>query len=100
MTISPIDPVLASQSLTVARSQEKVTPGNESFASHILNAVDRVDAHIKAAETDAAAFAVGGAIPPHQVMLAMEDARMEFMWMLQVRSKLVEGFQELMRMQL
>jgi len=71
-----------------------------SFGSMLLEGVTRTDASLQQAEQAVAAFAVGGEAPPHQVMLALEEARMSLQLALQVRSRLVEGYQELMRMQL
>jgi len=98
MTIQAIEPL----ALAAASSMPAATaaPQATGFAQLLTEGVGRTDASIQAAEKQLAAFATGENIPPHQVMLALEDARMSFQFALQVRSKLVEGFQELMRMQL
>jgi flagellar hook-basal body complex protein FliE len=70
------------------------------FADMLVEGAESADKSIRNAEQKIAAFAAGENIPPHQVMMALEDARMSFQLALQVRSKLVEGLQELMRMQL
>jgi flagellar hook-basal body complex protein FliE len=36
----------------------------------------------------------------HDVMISMEQARMNLMFMVEVRNRVVEAYQELMRMQL
>ena len=41
----------------------------------------------------------GKNIPLHQAMVSMEEANVSFQLMLEVRNKLLEGYQELMRMQ-
>ena len=41
----------------------------------------------------------GQDIPLHRVMIAMEEASVAFQMMVEVRNKLLEGYQELMRMQ-
>ena len=41
----------------------------------------------------------GQDIPLHRVMIAMEEAGVAFQMMVEVRNKLLEGYQELMRMQ-
>jgi len=41
----------------------------------------------------------GQDIPLHRVMVAMEEAGVAFQMMVEVRNKLLEGYQELMRMQ-
>ncbi len=98
MSIQPIEPLaLAAASAAPAAA---AAPEATGFAQMLAEGVGKTDASIQAAEKQLAAFAAGENIPPHQVMLALEDARMSFQFALQVRSKLVEGFQELMRMQL
>ena len=41
----------------------------------------------------------GQDVPLHRVMIAMEEASVAFQMMVEVRNKLLEGYQELMRMQ-
>jgi flagellar hook-basal body complex protein FliE len=41
----------------------------------------------------------GQNVPLHQVMIASEEASVSFQLMLEVRNKLLDGYQELMRMQ-
>lgn len=98
MTIPPIESVMASLPTPEWAS---VTPtGQVDFDAMIGNGIAEVDRRVQIAENSVADFATGADIPPHQVMLALEDARMSLQFALQVRSRLVEGFQELMRMQL
>lgn len=42
----------------------------------------------------------GQNVPLHQAMISMEEASVSFSLMLEVRNKLLEGYQELMRMQI
>lgn len=99
MTIPPIESVAAPLVLPgIDSTTSPVVPGG--FAGMIEEGVVGVERRIRVAEEGIAQFATGADIPPHQVMLALEDARMSLQFALQVRSRLVEGFQELMRMQL
>jgi len=41
----------------------------------------------------------GQNVPLHQAMIAMEEASVSFQLMVEVRNKLLEGYQELLRMQ-
>jgi flagellar hook-basal body complex protein FliE len=70
------------------------------FADWLAQGVHGLSERLGAANTMAAQFAVGGDLPPHQVVLALEEARLSFQLALQVRTRLLEGYQELMRMQL
>ena len=42
----------------------------------------------------------GENVPIHQAMIAMEEASVSFQLMVEVRNKLLESYQELMRMQI
>jgi flagellar hook-basal body complex protein FliE len=70
------------------------------FADWLAQGVGGLSQRMGAANALAAQFAMGADLPPHQVVLALEDARLSFQLALQVRTRLLEGYQELMRMQL
>lgn len=88
----------ATGQMPVALPPAAQTPG--SFAQMLLGGVERVDDQLNAADAAARAFAVDDSVPLHQVTFAIEQARLSFELMLQVRARLVEGYQEIMRMQL
>lgn len=57
------------------------------------------DKQVKSASTMREMMA-GGDVSLHQAMLAMEEASVSFQLMVQVRNKVLESYQEIMRMQL
>ncbi|MGF6647327.1 flagellar hook-basal body complex protein FliE [Paraburkholderia sp. GAS82] len=73
---------------------------HESFGDMLISGAQQVDRSVTAADNAVVDFSLGKDMPPHQVMMALEEARMSLQFALQVRSRLVEGYQELMRMQL
>jgi flagellar hook-basal body complex protein FliE len=75
-------------------------PATQTFGSMLVDGATGVDRALQSASSAVTVFATGADVPPHQVMLALEDARLQLQFALQVRSKLVEGYQELMRMQI
>lgn len=75
-----------------------VRPG--AFASLLTGGVEKVEADLRKADAMARAFAVDDSVPLHQVTYALEHARLSVELMMQVRARLVEGYQDLMRMQL
>jgi flagellar hook-basal body complex protein FliE len=77
-----------------------VQHSQQSFGGMLLSGVQQVDTSVTAANNAVMDFALGKDVPPHQVVMALEDARLSLQFALQVRSRLVEGYQELMRMQL
>lgn len=70
------------------------------FAALLGDGLARTDAGLKVADESLRAMAAGEALPPHEVMIAMEEARMNLMLMVEVRNRVVEAYQELIRMQL
>ncbi|MBN3818877.1 flagellar hook-basal body complex protein FliE [Paraburkholderia sp. Se-20369] len=72
----------------------------DSFGAQLMSGMRNVDQALRAAEAASTALALGDEQPPHQVVLALEDARFKLQFALNVRTRLVEGYQELMRMQL
>jgi len=70
---------------------------NGNFESTLGRLVTDVAA--KANTASEAAAGLGSGVPLHQVMLANEEASISFQLMVEVRNKLLESYQELMRMQ-
>lgn len=62
----------------------------------MLNQVEQAEKSMGTLLTDVATGQAGNL---HQVMLRMEETRMQFELLLQVRNKVLEAYQEVMRMQ-
>ncbi len=71
-----------------------------SFGEMLRSGIASVNQQVTQANSVAAAFALDDSIPPHQVMVQLEQAKLSMQLMMQVRARLVEGYQEFMRMQL
>lgn len=76
------------------------TQGPGGFARLLADGVEAVDRKLAKADAMVSAYAVDDTVPLHQVTYALEDARLAFELTLQVRSRLLEAYQELSRMQL
>jgi flagellar hook-basal body complex protein FliE len=78
-----------------------IEPGQtqESFGSLFGRLVSDVSAKQSAAGDAVAALQSGQNIPLHQAVIAMEEASVSFQLMVEVRNKLMEAYQEIMRMQ-
>lgn len=76
------------------------TPGSgESFGNLLGRLVQDVNARqVNAAET-VRGLQTGDNVSLHQAVIAMEEASVSFQLMVEVRNKLLEAYQELMRMQ-
>ena len=70
-----------------------------SFGSVLGQMVGEVSAKQSAASEAVAGLLGGRHVPLHQAMIAMEEASVSFQLMVEVRNKLMESYQELMRMQ-
>ncbi|MCW4463793.1 flagellar hook-basal body complex protein FliE [Sphingomonas sp. BT-65] len=105
--MSAVDPV-AALSLS-APAIEGLDPGfsvsaaqlpHKGFGEVLMSGLRAVDAKLETAEQLVQRFAVDDSIPVHQVTIALEQARLSVELAMQVRTRLVEGYRELMNMQL
>jgi len=86
--------------LIPVESQPRPMSNDEtSFARLVAQAVHSLEG--LQAEADAAAldFLAGGSTEIHDVLIAMEKATLGFQLTLQLRNKVIEAYQEIMRMQ-
>lgn len=75
-------------------------PTGAGFGEMMMAGLRGVDAKLETAEQLVQRFAVDDSIPVHQVTIALEQARLSVELAMQVRTRLVEGYRELMNMQL
>ncbi len=73
--------------------------GQGSFAETIKSTVEQVNAIQANADTMAQKLATGDVEDIHQVLMALDHASNAFGVTVQVRNKVVEAYQEIMRMQ-
>lgn len=62
--------------------------------------LQQLDVSLRSADAALTSLASGQQVPTHEVMIAMEKARLGLTFAVEVRNRLVEAYQELMRMQL
>ncbi|WP_420456796.1 flagellar hook-basal body complex protein FliE [Rubrivirga sp.] len=74
-------------------------PAGPAFHETLAGAVDRVDGTQKVADAQVEAFLAGETENVHEVMIALNQAELHFQLLTEVRNKLLDGYQELMRMQ-
>jgi flagellar hook-basal body complex protein FliE len=92
-TIGTIDPT---KGLSPAGKTESTAP---SFESALGQMVSQVTGKQAAASEAVTGLLSGQSVSLHQAMIAMEEANVSFQLMVEVRNKLLESYQELMRMQ-
>lgn len=71
----------------------------DEFARWLEGEVRVLDTQLQGAETSLRGLAVGETRSVHDVMIALEQARLSFELAVQVRNKALEAYQEIMRMQ-
>ncbi|HEX4342871.1 MAG TPA: flagellar hook-basal body complex protein FliE [Verrucomicrobiae bacterium] len=71
----------------------------DSFASMFGRMVEEVNAKQNVATNSVNALQSGQSVPLHQTVIAMEEASVSFQLMVEVRNRLLESYQEVMRMQ-
>ena len=76
------------------------TEPGASFGSMLGNLVNEVNDKQTAAGEAVKGLISGQGVPLHQAVIAMEEASVSFQLMVEVRNKLLDSYQELMRMQI
>lgn len=74
--------------------------GGDSFATMLGRMVSDINAQQMQATQTVNAVQSGQPVPLHQAVISMEEANVSFQLMVEVRNRLLEGFQEIMRMQI
>src|SRR5512140_792709 len=69
------------------------------FADVLKSSLDEVNKLQEKADAAITALATGDKMSLHDTMIAMEQADVSFRLMMQVRNKIVEAYQEIMRIQ-
>ena len=69
------------------------------FSDTLKEAINEVDASQKEADRQITSFVAGEQENVHDVMIAMNEAKLSFQLMTEVRNKMLDTYQELMRMQ-
>ncbi|MBN2059448.1 MAG: flagellar hook-basal body complex protein FliE [Deltaproteobacteria bacterium] len=69
-----------------------------NFEETLKTFISHVDAEIKESDRKAEEFALGKNHDLHDVIIAAEKADISFQFLLQIRNKLMDAYQELMRM--
>ncbi len=96
---APITPITAPALATVpTTSKVSASPGD--FASMLSNAVGSMDQSTKSAADTIDRFMSGENEEVHNMVLETQRNELQFELFLQVRNKMVQAYQEVMRMQM
>ncbi len=101
-----IDPTLGGAGTIGTGSPTGATPtsdpstSGQSFIDTLGNALGQLNTQLSAADASMADFAAGGSSDLHTVMLQMQEASIGVKVATQFRDRLLEAYQEIMRLQL
>lgn len=99
---SGVDPTAAAAATTERATntlaQHSAMPAD--FSALVSEGLAAMDAKVAHADAMVSRFAIDDSIPVHQVTIALEEARLSVEFAMQVRQRFVEGYRELMNMQL
>jgi flagellar hook-basal body complex protein FliE len=97
MDVKPIDafPQLAPERVAGGAAGAK---DPTSFGKVLKDSLAQVTELQKEADTAITALATGGNVSLHDAMIAVQKADVSFKLMMQVRNKIVEAYQEVLRM--
>jgi flagellar hook-basal body complex protein FliE len=103
--IAPIGPLPPSQvqgvlpdDLVAPAASAPAMPGS-SFADLVSHGLTEVNDKLMANEVGLQRLATGDTQNLHHVMIQMEEARLSFQLLMQVRNRLLEAYQDVMKMQ-
>lgn len=82
---------------TISNKNENVV---QSFSDYLKNAIKQVDELEKQSKAVAADFAAGKTDNIHEVMIAAQKADIAIQFTLQIRNKILDAYNEIMRMQI
>lgn len=106
MAITPISPLGSLGQIENLNPVSKKTSadsadgaGGPSFGDAIKGALNKVSELQQKADDQAVKLATGDVEDIHQAMIAMNKAKLAFDFTLQVRNKVIEAYQEVMRTQ-
>lgn len=102
MSTEMIAPIAAATSLDISQFQpmSERLQGAGSFGAMVTQGLQQVNEQLLATQSDLQALAVGDVQNLHQVMIRMEESRIAFQLMMQVRNRLLEAYQDVMKMQI
>ncbi|EFM13053.1 flagellar hook-basal body complex subunit FliE [Paenibacillus curdlanolyticus YK9] len=98
VTAIPVQPVQVNNNIT-AVGQSTPAEVTQSFGNFLEQALNSVSAQEQNAQVQATQF-MAGKVDVSQVMIASEQAQLSLQLTTQIRNRVVEAYQDIMRMQL
>lgn len=79
---------------------EPPTTGGPPFLQRVTEGLQEVNTRLLASQVDLQRLATGEADNVHDIMVRLEEGRIALQLMLQVRNRVLEAYQDVMRMQI
>ena len=95
--IAPLDAPFDAPGIDAARAP--AMQGASAFGQWFTQQLGTVNGQLEVADRQLQAVATGEAQNLHQVMISLEEARLSFQLLVQVRNRVLEAYQDVMRMQ-
>ena len=99
MSVDPIGFLPPLQTIQAAIQMEGPQQNQLNFGDWLVKRFDQVNGKLVDAEHQVQRLAVGDVENLHQVMISMEEAKLDFQLAMQIRNKLLEAYQDVIRMQ-
>ena len=99
MTVEPIGAVAAAIPSAATPSAASSVAG-AGFSELFAQGLGEVNRQLVAGQAELQGLALGDAANLHQVMIRLEETKLAFQLMVQVRNRLLEAYQDVMRMQI
>lgn len=99
MSVTSLEPI-ASFQITPFESLLSSDKSAVDFPKLLVDEMAKVNQSILLAERSLRDLAAGNTENLHQIMISMEEAKLSFQLMLQMRNKVLEAYQEVLRMQI
>ncbi|NBX92160.1 MAG: flagellar hook-basal body complex protein FliE [Proteobacteria bacterium] len=99
MNISSISPNLIPNEAPLSSSPPTQEAKGETFTEFLSRSIDQVNDLLANADKSATDLATGKSENLHDAMITMEKAETAFKLLMQVRNKVIDAYQEVMRMQ-
>lgn len=97
--IAPLAAVSASE-MASPEAAGVSAPRSSHFGEMLMSGLESASQQSAVASDKLANYAAGNPVSPHELMIAMEQARMAVQLTVEIRNRLVEAYQEVTRMQI
>lgn len=100
--VSAAAATIVEPSLTPAHKAFQADAGGVSgagFSRMVSQGLQQVNGQLLASQADLQQLSVGNVQNLHQIMIRLEESRLAFQLTMQVRNRLLESYQDVMRMQ-